>query len=50
MSYENRMYFRMAMPLLLSGLFTTLATWVTTVFADLPQSWGPLPRRWRMPH
>jgi hypothetical protein len=40
MSYENRMYCRMALPWLLSGLLTLLATWITTVLADLPLSMG----------
>jgi hypothetical protein len=36
MSYENRMYFRMALPWLVSGFLTLLAVWITTVVADLP--------------
>jgi hypothetical protein len=36
MSYENRMYFRMALPWMLSGFLTLLATWFTTMLADLP--------------
>jgi len=40
MSYENRMYFRMALPWLLSGVFTILATWIATILADVPLGLG----------
>ena|ERR1700761_3502719 len=40
MTYESRMYLRLASPWVLSGVLTTLASWVTTVLADLPVSLG----------
>jgi hypothetical protein len=40
MSYENRMYLRMALPWAIFGMFTILATWITTMLADVPLSLG----------
>ncbi|NYE28542.1 hypothetical protein HDE78_001494 [Rhodanobacter sp. K2T2] len=40
MSYENRMYLRMALPWAMFGMFTILATWITTILADVPLSMG----------
>ena len=37
MSYENRMYLRMALPWVLSGVFTGVVTWAATIFTDLPR-------------
>lgn len=40
MSYENRMYLRMAMPWALSGALTILATWAMSAWTDLPLVMG----------
>jgi hypothetical protein len=40
MTYENRMYARLGMPCLLTGMLGGLATWVTTTIADLPLRLG----------
>jgi hypothetical protein len=42
MSYENRMYFRMALPWVLSGLLTALATWFATTCVDWPLILGAI--------
>lgn len=40
MSYETRMYLRMARPWMLAGLITFLVTWAASALADLPLAMG----------
>jgi len=40
MTYENRMYARLGLPIVLAGVLGGLATWVASLIADLPLGLG----------
>jgi hypothetical protein len=40
MTYENRMYARLGLPIVLAGVLGGMATWVASSIADLPLRLG----------